>query len=126
MGLGVVGVDGDRPPEPPLGLDGLESRRPGELSGGQAQRVTIARALVTSPSVVFADEPTAALDRATGHEVIALLVEATRTSGAGLLIVTHDPEVAAACDRSLLLRDGSIVDGADDSAVSIAGVGGRS
>ena len=110
----------------PLGLDGLESRRPGELSGGQAQRVTIARALVTSPSVVFADEPTAALDRATGHEVIALLVEATRTSGAGLLIVTHDPEVAAACDRSLLLRDGSIVDGADDSAVSIAGVGGRS
>lgn len=92
----------------PLGLAGLEKRRPGELSGGQAQRVTIARALVTTPAVVFADEPTAALDRATGHEVIALLVSAARTSGAGLLIVTHDPEVAAACDRTVLLRDGAV------------------
>lgn len=93
----------------PLGLDGLEDRRPGELSGGQAQRVTIARALVTTPAMVFADEPTAALDRTTGHEVVALLVEATRSSGAGLLIVTHDPEVAAACDRTVLLRDGVVV-----------------
>lgn len=95
----------------PLGLDGLEGRRPGELSGGQAQRVTIARALVTTPSVVFADEPTAALDRATGHEVIALLIDAARTSGAGLLIVTHDPEVATACDRTIVLRDGAQVIG---------------
>ena len=93
----------------PLGLAGLEGRRPGELSGGQAQRVTIARALVTAPSVVFADEPTAALDRSTGHEVVALLIEAARTSGAGLLIVTHDPEVAAACDRTVVLRDGAVV-----------------
>lgn len=106
----------------PLGLTGLEDRRPGELSGGQAQRVTIARALVTAPSVVFADEPTAALDRSTGHEVIALLVEATRTSGAGLLIVTHDPEVAAACDRTLLLRDGVIVEpGADARGLTADG-----
>lgn len=95
----------------PLGLDGLEGRRPGELSGGQAQRVTIARALVTAPSVVFADEPTAALDRATGHDVIALLIDAARRSGAGLLIVTHDPEVAAACDRTIVLRDGAAVSG---------------
>jgi putative ABC transport system ATP-binding protein len=71
--------------------------------------VTIARALVTAPSVVFADEPTAALDRATGHEVIALLIDAARRSGAGLLIVTHDPEVAAACDRTVVLRDGAEV-----------------
>lgn len=92
----------------PLGIDGLEGRRPGELSGGEAQRVTIARALVTTPSVVFADEPTAALDRATGHDVVALLVSATRASGAGLLIVTHDPEVAAACDRTVFLRDGRV------------------
>jgi len=110
----------------PLGLTGLEGRRPGELSGGQAQRVTIARALVTAPSVVFADEPTAALDRTTGHEVIALLVEATRTSGAGLLIVTHDPEVAAACDRTLLLRDGSIVAPVPAPDAQLAGIGGRS
>ena len=90
----------------PLGIDGLEHRLPGELSGGQAQRVTIARALVTRPSVVFADEPTAALDRRTGSDVVHLLVEATRASGSGLLIVTHDPEVARACDRVLVLRDG--------------------
>ncbi|QXC59767.1 ABC transporter ATP-binding protein [Aquihabitans sp. G128] len=92
----------------PLGIDGLEHRLPGELSGGQAQRVTIARALVTTPAVVFADEPTAALDRTTGREVVALLVQAARTSGAGLLVVTHDPEVAEACDRSVLLRDGAL------------------
>lgn len=94
----------------PLGIDGLEHRLPGELSGGQAQRVTIARALVTTPAVVFADEPTAALDRTTGHEVVALLVAATRSAGTGLLIVTHDPEVARACDRVVVLRDGSLVD----------------
>ncbi len=93
----------------PLGIDGLERRRPGELSGGQAQRVAIARALVARPRAVFADEPTAALDRATGHEVVDVLVEACRASGAALLVVTHDPEVAAACDRTLHLRDGAVV-----------------
>jgi putative ABC transport system ATP-binding protein len=93
----------------PLGIDGLERRRPGELSGGQAQRVAIARALVARPRAVFADEPTAALDRATGHEVVATLVRACRASGAALLVVTHDPEVAAACDRTLHLRDGAVV-----------------
>jgi putative ABC transport system ATP-binding protein len=92
----------------PLGLDGLERRRPGELSGGQAQRVAIARALVARPRAVFADEPTAALDRTTGHEVVALLVDACRASGAALLVVTHDPEVAAACDRTLHLVDGRV------------------
>ncbi|CAN5726482.1 ABC transporter ATP-binding protein [soil metagenome] len=95
----------------PLGIQGLEHRLPGELSGGQAQRVTIARALVTAPAVVFADEPTAALDRSTGHDVVALLVAATRASGAGLLIVTHDPEVAEACDRVVVLRDGALAGG---------------
>ncbi|HEX7135628.1 MAG TPA: ABC transporter ATP-binding protein [Iamia sp.] len=94
----------------PLGIDGLERRRPGELSGGQAQRVAIARALVARPRAVFADEPTAALDRATGRDVVAILVRACRASGAALLVVTHDPEVAAACDRTLHLRDGAIAD----------------
>ncbi len=92
----------------PLGLSGLEGRLPGELSGGQAQRVTIARALVVQPSVIFADEPTAALDRTTGRDVVALLVSSARAAGAGLLVVTHDPEVAAACDRVVELRDGGL------------------
>ncbi|GII79050.1 hypothetical protein Sru01_40320 [Sphaerisporangium rufum] len=93
----------------PLGLAGLEARRPGELSGGQAQRVAIARALVTGPAVVFADEPTGALDQATGHDTMRLLVEATRAGDAALVVVTHDPQVAAWCGRVIEVRDGLIV-----------------
>ncbi|GLZ75837.1 hypothetical protein Afil01_06440 [Actinorhabdospora filicis] len=92
----------------PLGLTGLEKRRPGELSGGQAQRVAIARALIGEPAVVFADEPTGALDQSTGADTLKLLTEATRHQGASLVVVTHDPNVAAACDRVLEVRDGRI------------------
>lgn len=92
----------------PLGLDGLERRRPGQLSGGQAQRVAIARALAVAPDVVFADEPTGALDQATGTEVVRLLTSVTREQGAALVMVTHDAEVAAHCDRILQVRDGRI------------------
>ncbi|GAA3592457.1 ABC transporter ATP-binding protein [Agrococcus terreus] len=92
-----------------LGLGGMESRRPGELSGGQAQRVAIARALVGSPGIVFADEPTGALDSATGTAVMSLLIGATLGHGASLVVVTHDPEVAAACSRIVRLQDGRIV-----------------
>ncbi|WP_427924012.1 ABC transporter ATP-binding protein [Streptomyces sp. cg40] len=92
----------------PLGLDGLEGRRPGQLSGGQAQRVAIARALAVAPDVVFADEPTGALDQATGTEVVRLLTSVTREQGAALVMVTHDAEVAAHCDRVLQVRDGRI------------------
>ncbi|WP_369240159.1 ABC transporter ATP-binding protein [Streptomyces sp. R21] len=92
----------------PLGLDGLEHRRPGQLSGGQAQRVAIARALAVEPDVVFADEPTGALDQATGTEVVQLLTTATRQSGASLVMVTHDADVAAHCGRILHVRDGRI------------------
>jgi putative ABC transport system ATP-binding protein len=92
----------------PLGLTGLEQRRPGQLSGGQAQRVAIARALAVEPDVVFADEPTGALDQSTGEEVIRLLTSVTRDQGASLVMVTHDPEVAAHCDRVLQVRDGRI------------------
>ncbi|MFE2219550.1 ABC transporter ATP-binding protein [Streptomyces canus] len=92
----------------PLGLDGLELRRPGQLSGGQAQRVAIARALATEPDVVFADEPTGALDQRTSTEVVQLLTSATRETGAALVMVTHDADVAAHCDRILQVRDGRI------------------
>jgi putative ABC transport system ATP-binding protein len=92
----------------PLGLDGLELRRPGQLSGGQAQRVAIARALAAEPDVVFADEPTGALDQRTSTEVVQLLTSATRETGAALVMVTHDADVAAHCDRILQVRDGRI------------------
>lgn len=95
----------------PLGLGGMETRRPGELSGGQAQRVAIARALVTKPAVVFADEPTGALDQTTGHDTMRLLVEATKHNGASLIVVTHDPGVAGWCDRTVEVRDGHLLPG---------------
>ncbi|NAZ85881.1 ATP-binding cassette domain-containing protein [Kineococcus sp. T90] len=92
-----------------LGLGGLELRRPGQLSGGQVQRVAIARALVGSPQVVFADEPTGALDQATGEEVLGTLTGAARRAGAALVVVTHDPAVARWCGRTLAMRDGRVV-----------------
>ena len=91
-----------------LGLGGLEQRRPGELSGGQAQRVAIARALVSSPGIVFADEPTGALDQATGQEVLGVLTDAVRASGAALVVVTHDASVARHCSRTVTMHDGVI------------------
>ncbi|WP_370324081.1 ABC transporter ATP-binding protein [Euzebya sp.] len=93
----------------PLGLQGLERRRPGELSGGQAQRVAIARALVGQPEVLFADEPTAALDTAAGAQTVDLLLRAATEVGAAVVVVTHDPDVADRCDRQLDLRDGRLV-----------------
>lgn len=91
-----------------LGLAGLEQRRIGQLSGGQAQRVAIARAQVTGAPVVFADEPTGALDSATGDEVMTALLHATTGQGRSLVVVTHDPEVARRCHRVLHMRDGRI------------------
>jgi putative ABC transport system ATP-binding protein len=90
----------------PLGLAGLEGRRPGQLSGGQEQRVAIARALVSAPEVVFADEPTGALDSETGQRLMELLVGLAVRTGTGLVVVTHDAEVAARCDRTVTIRDG--------------------
>jgi putative ABC transport system ATP-binding protein len=91
-----------------LGLAGMHDRRPGQLSGGQAQRVAIARALAGNPSVVFADEPTGALDQTTGQTVLQVLIEATRTAGASLVMVTHDPKVASVCERTIAMQDGRI------------------
>lgn len=92
----------------PFGIGGLEKRRPGELSGGQAQRVAIARAISTGPSVVFADEPTAALDSESTERTMSLLESATRHANAGLVVVTHDPQVAARCDAQISIRDGRL------------------
>ncbi|WP_166845146.1 ABC transporter ATP-binding protein [Isoptericola sp. BMS4] len=91
-----------------LGLTGLEQRRLGELSGGQAQRVAIARAQVTGARLIFADEPTGALDSATSVEVLDLLLAAVAT-GRTLVVVTHDADVARRCGRTVVLRDGHVV-----------------
>lgn len=92
-----------------LGLAGMEQRRIGELSGGQAQRVAIARAQVTGASVIFADEPTGALDSQTSSEVMAALLDSTVGMGKTLVVVTHDPSVAGKCGRLVELKDGYIV-----------------
>jgi putative ABC transport system ATP-binding protein len=104
-----------------LGLAGMENRRIGELSGGQAQRVAIARAQVTGAPVVFADEPTGALDSTTSSEVLDALLHATTGQGRSLVVVTHDAEVARRCDRILRMRDGRIIDSSvTDSSVASA------
>jgi putative ABC transport system ATP-binding protein len=94
---------------PRLGLDGLAHRLPGELSGGQGQRVAIARALIAGPRLVFADEPTGALDSVAADQVMELLVATARAERAGVVVVTHEPRVAAFADRSVTVRDGRIV-----------------
>ena len=91
-----------------LGLDGLGGRRSGELSGGQAQRVALARGLVTRPTVLFADEPTGSLDSLTGEQVMELLVASAREQGTTVILVTHEPRVAAYADREVVVRDGRV------------------
>nr|WP_231994796.1 ATP-binding cassette domain-containing protein [Vaginimicrobium propionicum] len=91
-----------------LGIYQLKDRRPGDMSGGQAQRVAIARALVGNPGVVFADEPSGALDQATGHEMMQMLTAVVKQSGAALVLVTHDANVARWCSRLIEIRDGLI------------------
>jgi putative ABC transport system ATP-binding protein len=93
-----------------VGLADKARRRPGELSGGQQQRVAVARALVTGPDVIFADEPTGALDTGTAAEVLGLLRHAVDTLGATVVMVTHDPAAAAWADRVLFLADGAFAD----------------
>jgi putative ABC transport system ATP-binding protein len=93
-----------------VGLGDRRGHRPSELSGGQQQRVAIARALVTRPAVLFADEPTGALDAASGREVLRLLRSAVDRHGQTIVMVTHDPFAAAHADRVLFLADGRVVD----------------
>lgn len=95
---------------PALGLDGLEHRRPGDMSGGQAQRIAVARALVTEPSVIFADEPTGSLDSLAGEQVMELLTAAARSAGTSVIVVTHEARVAAYAHREIVVRDGRSTD----------------
>ncbi len=91
-----------------LDLAGLHGRRSGELSGGQAQRVALARGLVARPQVLFADEPTGALDSITGEQVMNLLVGLAREDGTTVVLVTHEARVAAYADREVIVRDGRV------------------
>ena len=94
-----------------VGLAAKATRRPAELSGGEMQRVAVARALVADPPLVLADEPTGNLDSATGTQVLDLLVSQVRDRGAAMVLVTHDPKAAARADRVVAVRDGRIVPG---------------
>jgi len=94
-----------------VGLDeGKADRRPAKLSGGEQQRVAIARAFAAKPELILADEPTGALDRATGQKIVALLRDAAQSQGATVLVVTHDEKVAAQADRRLEIEDGVLTE----------------
>lgn len=92
-----------------FGVRGQAGLRPGEMSGGQAQRTALARALITGPKVVFADEPTGALDSLASEQVMAVLVHTARESGTAVLLITHDAQVAAYADREVRMDDGAVV-----------------
>jgi putative ABC transport system ATP-binding protein len=111
-----------------VGIENRLRHRPSQLSGGQQQRVAIARALVTRPEVVFADEPTGALDTRTGREVLALLREVVDQEGHTVVMVTHDPVAAAHADHVILLADGRVAGtleapSADEVAEQLAHLG---
>ena len=91
-----------------VGLAERLRHRPNELSGGQQQRVAIARALVNNPGVVLGDEPTGDLDTATSHEIVQMMRDINLATGTTFVLVTHNPEVAAACDRTVQMRDGRV------------------
>ncbi|MFD0146104.1 MULTISPECIES: ABC transporter ATP-binding protein [unclassified Streptomyces] len=91
-----------------LEIGDIAGKRPGEISGGQGQRVAVARSLVTAPRVLFADEPTGALDSLNGERVMELLTDAARDTGAAVVLVTHEARVAAYSDREVVVRDGAV------------------
>jgi putative ABC transport system ATP-binding protein len=96
-----------------VGLAGREQSLPGRMSGGEQQRVAIARALINTPALLLADEPTGNLDSATAAEILRLLSELRREHAMTTILATHDPQVAAHCERLVRLRDGAVVDDID-------------
>ena len=92
-----------------LGLEERTGHKPSQLSGGEQQRVAIARALVNEPAVIFADEPTGNLDSVTKKEIQQLFLDLRASHGQSIVIVTHDPELASACDRCLNMKDGLFI-----------------
>ena len=92
-----------------VGLSGKENNLPGELSGGQAQRVAIARAMVIEPQILFADEPTGSLDTFNSEKVMELFIKTAKEYGTTVIMVTHEPSIAAYADREIVVRDGKIV-----------------
>ena len=114
-----------------LGLSEHLDKRPTQLSGGQAQRAAVARALVTNPRLLFADEPTGSLDSLAAERTMEVLLNSVRSRGAGLVIITHDARIAAYADREVTVRDGRIGPGATHAVVGPkepghAATGGRS
>ena len=93
-----------------MGLADRMGHKPSELSGGEQQRVAIARALINEPAILFADEPSGNLDSRTKAEIHQLFFDLRRDYGQTIVIVTHDPDLAGMCDRSLFMRDGQFVD----------------
>ncbi len=102
-----------------FGVADLAKQRPPQMSGGQAQRVAVARAMVTEPEVLFADEPTGALDTLAGEQVLNQLIRVARDSGTTVLLVTHDAKVAAYADREIVIRDGMVDGNADRATTSV-------
>lgn len=100
-----------------LGIEGLEKHRTGEMSGGQSQRVALARALAIQPKVLFADEPTGSLDSLASEQVMELLVSTAREQGTTVVLVTHDPRIAAYADREVMVRDGTVTTAQRKAAV---------
>ena len=92
-------------------LSDKANNKANDLSGGQKQRVCIARAIVNQPEIIFADEPTGNLDSATGEKIEKLLFNLNHKKGITLIIVTHDPELAARCDRQIHIKDGLLLEG---------------